>query len=56
MTWTTAGPGQELCTLVLTWIKENFKTSFVSQPLPMVYQGKQFLLTCSGDLGAAEAA
>ena len=55
MMWTTAGSGQKLSTTVLTWIKENFKTSsVVGQPLPMVYQGKQFLLTCNGDWGLLE--
>ena len=49
----TAGSGQAVAEPVHTWILENFntKSAVVQSPAALVYQGKQFLLTCNGDWG-----
>ena len=51
--WISAGSGQQVAAPVRQWITENFnQKSAVDKSSPaLVYQGKQFLLTCNGDWG-----
>ena len=51
--WITAGSGKEISNVVREWTKENFMVNLLSSPssTPVIYQGKQFLLTCNGDWG-----
>ena len=51
--WISAGSGQQVAALVRQWITESFnQKSAVDKSSPaLLYQGKQFLLTCNGDWG-----
>ena len=51
--WITTGSRQEVAAPVRQWITENFNQNSAVDKTPpvLVYQGKQFLLTCNGDCG-----